>query len=298
MKKLNAIFLIPLIAMAACTEPVANRSKEEKAEDSLKKVALEPVKEYKEKAYYPIPSPEQMFGFINDAGVQYNKSLIHDFSVAENYNDPVSKSLNFGIYTADLAYAAAYQDIETTIDLYKVVKRMGADLNIEKMMTEEMLAQVQANLQNPDSLAVIAGRSYYEAVDYLERNGQQGKLALMSLGGWVESLYITLNAIEKFDPSSETAQRIADQKITFGNLYTFLKKNEEKNGVSGAIESIQGVRAVFASLKEEKVARSDGSAKNGKMVLSSSKSISINENQFNKLKEAINEYRIALTSAS
>jgi hypothetical protein len=172
---------------------------------------------------------------------------------------------------------------------------MGADLNIEDMMSEEMLKEVQANLQNSDSLAVIAGRAYYEAVDYLEKNRQQGKLALMSLGGWVESLYITLNAVEGFEADSETAQRIADQKITFGNLYTFLKKNEDKVGVPEAIEKIQPVRAVFASLMEEKSAKSEKDSESGKMVLTSSKKINITEEQYNELKIAINNYREQIT---
>ncbi len=295
MKKVSALFILPLIFIAACSEPQNGKSSEDKENDSLKAVALEPVKEYQEKAYYPIPSPEQMFGFINDAGVNYSQGLIQDVSMAEKYNDPKMKALNFGIYTADLAYAAAYQDIEATIDLYKVVKRMGADLNIEDMMSEEMLKKVQSNLENPDSLAVIAGRAYYDAVDYLERNGQQGKLALMSLGGWVESLYITLNAIEKFDPNSETAQRVADQKITFGNLYTFLKKNEDKVGVADAIESVQAIRSVFASLKEERSATSKKDA-NGKMVLSSGKKITITQAQYDELKSAINDCRKSITS--
>lgn len=295
MNKIASLLVFPLLIITSCTEPQSADSNQNREEDSLKSLALEPAREHKEKAYYPIPSPEQMFGFINDAGVIYNQQLILDVSLAEKYNDPKRKALNFGVYTADLAYAAAYQDIEATIDLYKVVKRMGADLNIEDMMSESMLEKVQANLQNADSLAVIAGRAYYESVDYLERNGQQGKLALMSLGGWIESLYITLNTIDKFDPSSETAQRIADQKITFGNLYTFLKKNEDKIGVSAALENIQSIRSVFGSLKEEKSA-SASKTKDGKMVLSSGKKITITENQYNELKAAINAYRATITS--
>jgi hypothetical protein len=246
--------------------------------------------------HYPIPSPDQMFDFINDAGIDYSKDLINDIKKSSNYNDPISKSLNFGVYTADLAYAASYQDIESTIELYKTVKSISADLDIEEMMSEQMLNKVQNNLQNNDSLAVIAKKSYYDAVDYLEENNQSGKLALMSLGGWVESIYIAVNAIKQFDSKSETAQRIADQKIIFGNLYTFLKKNENEIGVKDALESIQGIRAVFASLHEERVAKSKKEAETGKMILSSSTKITINQQQFEELKSAINSYRTLITN--
>jgi hypothetical protein len=83
MKKISAILMVPLIALAGCSEPTNSKSSQERENDSLKSVALEPAKDYREKAYYPIPSPEQMFGFINDAGVNYSKDLIQDPSMAE-----------------------------------------------------------------------------------------------------------------------------------------------------------------------------------------------------------------------
>jgi hypothetical protein len=285
-----------IIGLFACTEE--QKKEEDTSQEELKKEAEAPMREAKQRAYYPIPSPEQMFGFINDAGIAYSKDLVNDPDKFDKYTDPRRQALNFGVYTADLAYAAAYQDIESAIDLYKVVKRMSSDLNIEEMMSEEMLAQVQQNLQDPDSLAVIAGRSYYDAVDYLEENGQQGKLALMSLGGWVESLYITMNSLKKFDPESATVRRIADQKITFGNLYTFLRKNEEESGVSDALENIQEIRAVFGSLKEERKARAGLNKENGKLVLGGGSTITMNESQFNQLKTAITHYRNKITSVS
>ncbi len=267
---------------------------EERKRAALEKEAQEPMEEKKESVYYPIPSPEQMFGFISDNGVSYSKNLMNPHENYQSYVDPGKKALNFGVYTADLAYSASYQDIETTLDLYKVVKLMGADLNIEDMMTEDMMNNMQSHLQDKDSLAIIAGQSYYQAVEYLESNGQKGKLALMSLGGWVESLYITVNAISDFDPESETAQRLADQKITFGNLYVYLRKNEEEVGVKQEIKDIQGIRSVFASLKESRKGRSTEKAKGGKLILGGGSRITISENQFDALKKAINEYRTNL----
>ena len=253
--------------------------------------AQEPMVEHKEKAYYPIPSPEQMFGFINDNGVAYSKLLLNNTSNYKLYSTPGKKALNFGVYTADLAYSAAYEDIDNTIALYKVVKTMGSDLNIVEMMSEEILAQMQQNLQNKDSLAVIAGQSYYQAVEFLENHSEEEKLALMSLGGWVESLYITLNSIDGYLVDSPTIKRIADQKVTFGNLYTYLKKHDQSEVVKEELKAIQSIRAVFASLPESKIGKIESDKSGGKMVLGGGKSIEISKDQFNALKVAINSYR-------
>ena len=291
-RPLQHAIILALVFIAACGEPTKQRDSETNENAAaLEAEATSPQMGQRDKVFYPIPSPEQMFDFISDAGIKYAKPLMNDPKVAANYIDPSKRALNFGVYTADLAYAAAYQDITSTIELYKVVKRLGADMNIAEMMTSEMMGKMQANMQEPDSLALIAGEAYYQAVDYLEANQQNGKLALMSLGGWAESLYITLNSMDKITADSPTAQRIADQKITFGNLYTYLKKNESEAGVAEAIENIKDIRAVFASLLEEKTASTTTSKEGNKLVFGKGSKINITEAQFKALKSAINAYR-------
>lgn len=287
--------IISLSIFALFTFGCSENDNRKKVDKKMEKEAAAPIDKHNNRAFYPIPSPEQMFGFINDNGVSYNSALLNDPSNVEKYAQPTEKALNFGVYTADLAYSAAYQDIKSTVMLYKTVKRLGGELNISEMMTEEMMTKMQANMENPDSLALIAGNSYYQAVEYLESNGQEGKLALMSLGGWIESLYITVNAVSKFDSNSSTAKRIASQKITFGNLYTYLKKNEDKTGVKKELDAIQPIRAVFASLLEESSAKKTTN-ENGKLVFGRGKKIILSEAQFNELKAAINTYRNQLTA--
>jgi hypothetical protein len=279
-----------------CSEAQKERKETTPESSDLKAEVKSVIEQQYEQVYYPIPSPEQMFSFINDNGIDYTRELMNSTGQVAQYTAPGKKALNFGVYTADLAYAAAYQDINSTVSLYKVVKQLGADLDIDGMMSEKMMEQMQSNLQNPDSLVVIAGQSYYEAVDFLEQNGQEGKLALMSLGGWIESLYITLNAVNTFEEGSPTANRIADQKITFGNIYAYLKKNESEVGVSEALESIKEIRSVFASLKESRTGKITRNNESGRLVLGGGNTIGISKEQFERLKEAVNNYRAQITS--
>lgn len=287
MKKLILSLYLSLLFFA-CSEPDARKADSE--EVAVEKEAAAPIEEQKNKAYYPIPSPEQMFTFISDHGLEYNSALLHDAKLASNYHEPTQKALIFGIYTADLAYTAAYQDVETTIQLYKVVRKLSTELHIEELMTEEMMQSMQANMENPDSLALIAGDSYYQAVEHLESHGQEGKLALMSLAGWTESIYITFNSVQDINLNSTAVQRIAAQKITFGNLYTYLKKNEDKLGVKEELKKIQPIRAVFASLKEQNLAKKS-STEEGRLVFGTGNKISISMAQYLELQAAVEKYR-------
>ncbi|MDA9312713.1 hypothetical protein N9515_01695 [Vicingaceae bacterium] len=286
MKELIISFSL-LLLLSACTAE-SKRNEPTVKEEINEETAT--VDEFKKASYYAIPSPEEMFAFINDNGIAYNKSLLHDYREASNYTDPSKKALVFGIYAADLAYTAAYQDVESTIKLYETVRKLSLDLQIEELMTEDMVAQIQANMENPDSLALIASDAYYNAVQYLEGNGQKGKLALMSLGGWTESIYISLNAIEDVDLASSAVERIAAQKITYDNLYTYLSKNRNELGVTNELKKIQEIKGVFDSFQQGPSVKSM-KKKEGKLVFGKGKKTQMTMDQFLKLREEVGMYR-------
>jgi len=291
MKKLILPFSLLLI-LSACNEQDQRKATIEKEEDSHKEVLED---KYQKREYYPIPSPEQMFSFINDNGIAYNKSLVHDYKAADNYQHPIKKALVFGIYTADLAYTAAYQDVESTVNLYETVRKLSLELNVEELMTEDMMQKIQANMENPDSLTLIAADSYYRAIEYLESNGEEGKLSLMSLGAWIESIHIALGALKDIDLGSSTIQRIAAQKITFENLYTYLSINRDKLGVEAELNKLQRIKAVFDSLQKGSSAKST-TQKGEKLIFGQGNKIKMTMEQFLELKSAIEVYRSQLVT--
>ena len=286
MKELILPFSL-LLLLSACTAESKRSETTEKEEVNME---AGPIEESEKTSYYAIPSPEQMFVFINDNGIDYNKSLVHNYQVAANYTDPNKKALVFGVYSADLAYAAAYQDMESTIKLYETVRKLSLDLQIEDLMKDDMMQNIQTNMENPDSLALIASEAYYNAIEHLESNGQEGKLALMSLGGWTESIYISLNAIVDVDLASSAVERITAQKITFENLYTYLSENKDELGVNAELNKIQGIRDLFNSLQQGnsgKQTKKQGS----KLVFGKGNKIQMTMEQFLKLKAEIGTYR-------
>lgn len=95
MDKLKLTSLLVLTALIfSCSE---QKKSEVEQNEELVEEATKPIKVHIDKVHYPIPSPDQMFDFINDAGIKYSKELINDVNKSTNYNDPISKSLNFGV---------------------------------------------------------------------------------------------------------------------------------------------------------------------------------------------------------
>jgi hypothetical protein len=43
------------------------------------------------------------------------------------------------------------------------------------------------------------------------------------MGGWIESVYIAINSVEKFDANNEVVMRITEQSYLLENLLDYLK---------------------------------------------------------------------------
>lgn len=260
-----------LLLVSACAEEKKRANDSDKAQ--VEKETLTEEKKGEKEMKAPISSPEKMFDFIHKNGVEYSRDLMNVSSNVQSYVAPQEKALNLGIYTTDLAYAATYQDIESSVDLYKVVKRLGSELDIAEMMTAAMVEEMQANMEDPDSLAVVAGHAYYQAVEFLENNGQNGKLALMSVGGWIESLYISMMAMDEIEENSNSSKQIAGQKSNFKDLYNYLQVNSDKLGVNETISDLSDIHSILEGFSED---TNEGG---------------INQEQYAQLKKAIIDYR-------
>lgn len=264
-----------LVVISLSVFTFATSCKEDATKSNEISIEKQPKQEAKPKVAAPISSPEKMFGYIHKEGVTYSKDLMNSTANFTKYVQPPIKALNFGVYTTDLAYAAAYQDLEATIELYKVVKQMSSELNIAEMMTSEMVERMQANMENPDSLAVVAGQAYFQAVEFLDANAQNGKLALMSVGGWIESLYITMTAVEENELGLLTAQKIANQKKVFLNLFSYLENHQTEMGIEEAMKQLKPIAKIYEAI----------------ILNENSEQLEINDTQYKQLKLAILNYR-------
>lgn len=271
-------FYIGILA-TACNAPKKEEKTENPQEVPAKEAPKKKVQTEVEKSKYPISSPESMFSFMQNKGVEYADYLVNDVNHVSHYVDPVEKALNFGIYTTDIAYTSSYQDIEMTVELYKTIKRLGAEMNIAEMMTTEMMQKMQENMQDPDSLAEVAAQAYYQAVDFLEANRQNGKLALMSLGGWIESVYIVIHATDGYQEESPTLKKLIEQKSIFKNLHNYLEKNKNEIGVEEILAQLTTIKKVLDGFPTSEKAKTN-----------------ISETQYTALKEAIKSYREEIVS--
>lgn len=281
----KSLFISLLIVLNWSCEDPQNKTIEEEIEIQ----SAQPSQEELKKRYYQIPSPDEMFAFIKQSGMKYNSNLLIDPSYSEKIVDPVALPVIFGAYTADLAYTAAFEEYQTTIKYFAVVRKLADKIEISSAFDETLVNRIQNNLNSADSLIAITNDSYFQIVDYLEKNQRGNVLGIIAFGGWLESVYIVSEEIKNLNDdqmqNNPIVERFVDQNETLDNIILFLERYSDDPKVAKVLQWTQRIKGKFAQLKDDISGEVKVEKRDGKLVIGSKNNSSKIDPA--KIKEAI-----------
>lgn len=241
---------------------------------------------------YSVPTPNELFTIIKETGVAFEPSILNSTDNASDYTNKKIQALNFGVYSADLAFTSSYEISTDALKYFGVVKKLGDDLDIANAFDETVFKQVEQSIEegNSDSLIVLSNDTYFQAYSYLEENDRGSTLALIVLGGWIESLYIMTN-LGEYEEDGALVERIGEQKLTLENLMGFMMKFEQESEVMEVMEELADIETIFWSLAVEEGDEATTEQADDMYILSGGGKILVSEDDFNQIKEKITELR-------
>lgn len=279
---------MPVAFLSSCGGSAEDKVVDEQIADEMEEV----VEEVENESYYQIPSPDEMFGFIKESGLKYNQEALNSIDNVSSYSDPKSQALNFGIYSADLAYTAAFEEYQESIKYFGSIQKLADQIGLSSAFDKSLIERIQSNLDNADSLVAITNTSYFSVIDYLDQNEQGAKLGMIASAGWLETVYVVANTVD-FNNDKMAVDRLADQKLTLENLLLYLDKHSDNADVAEVLTWFTDLATTFEKLGEKESGSGISLKKKegGKMVLGGGSTITISEEQFNAVKNKINEIR-------
>lgn len=197
---------------------------------------------------YKIPSPMEMFIFLNKTGSPFLNYKTHKVEKWNNYLSTKAKAINFGIYTADLAYCAVYGDFQQTIVYFNTSRQLANSLGLYEGFGAKVAERIDKNITSIDSLLEISADSYHLTNHFLESQGQGDVLGLILVGGWIEGLYLAIESVGGINMENPIVERIADQQVLLENLLGFLQNNDSSNNIKEVIEELKPLQEVFDEL--------------------------------------------------
>ena len=194
---------------------------------------------------FSIPSPVQTSMLVKASGADYDKSLLNDTKAADKYDSKTLKSVNLGIYGADLGYVNLYGQTQDAVNYLNSAKKLSDDLGITSAFSEEFISKFQENLGNTDSLLLIVSDAYQIIDEYLQNNENNDIGGLVLAGGWIEALYFTTQ-VYKTNPTPELKQRIGEQKFSIVNLVKMLNSyNNQMDEYTELVSGLQELQNIY-----------------------------------------------------
>ncbi|WP_027419354.1 hypothetical protein [Crocinitomix catalasitica] len=245
---------------------------------------------------YSVPTPNELFDIIKLQGGEQQINLVNPLENSDNYIDQKSKSLNFGIYSADIAYLSCFGIGTDFLKYFKKIEELGTDLGISGAFDADLMSRIESNESNTDSLFLISNDSYYESYEYLEQNDKGVELSLIMAGGYIESLYIICNLVDTYSADNPIITKVGDQKVVLESLIDFIASYADNVLVEETINDLLGLSDVFENNMEFVESSSDVKSNDeGKLTVTGGGSFKMNEAAFVAIKNKANELREKFT---
>jgi hypothetical protein len=248
MKKALAAVIIPLLILSfsgltSCKN--CSGTKEIKSSLNDQKDSLESEIQ---KNVYPLPTSAEVIKMLTDLEVGYNLGVSNDVDNAKKYYTMAARSINLGVYGADLSYATLYNMDQKVIDYMDAIRTLANDLNMTKIYNAPLYDSIKKNFDNKDKLVKILTGAFDETYAYMSENDQQ-VLALLVVGGaWVEGMYLTCNVNEAAYSVYGISKVLIEQKKSFDLFMDITKPYLEDPIMSDFVKTLEPIRNVYAGL--------------------------------------------------
>ncbi len=296
MKK-SYFFLFVFLSLAIIYSSSCKKEKKKKEVNKKVTTTLESQKKDSSeiKIFYLVPSPDDIFGFANAPDLHYDPALPNPPENMEKYDNTLLQELNFGVYSADLAYCAAFGKKEETKKYLDAVKQLSEKIGLGNVFNESLIHRINNLGTNKDSLISISNDTYFDIIRYLEKTNRINTLAILAAGGWLETMYLVVN-LSHYSDDNPTIQKIADQKIIFNNLFKFLEQNLNDPNVKEVYNEFKPLKEIFDQLQIVEIEdKHNMSIDEDKIIVGGNVKIVMNKEQFIKLRDVINEIRKSFT---
>ncbi len=287
------LFASLFFALLVSCEEEGSEQGDALSEDSIVSTVPDNLEDEQELRIYLIPSPKDLFVFIRKDELIFSDKVLTDPSIASKCVDVKSKEVAFGMYSADLAYAAAFNQTDKATEYLTLVRSIGKKIGLSAVFSGSLMERAKT-IASKDSLIELTNDTYRDIVQYLEENNRDLTLSFISAGGWIEAMYIVTSLQKEYEKESNIIQLIADQKNVFDNLIASLQNTKENETLKSLAADLQPIKDVYDSLEIVEIKKAADNNKKKGIVVGGLRRIDMTKEQYKQLQEAIAKVRTAL----
>jgi hypothetical protein len=248
MKKIiTRILIVAMILAAAGTYSCKNRSETKKQKESSS-VPQEAIDQEIEEIVYPLPTSAEVIRQLTDMDLGYILGAPNPPENRKNYLESYKRSVNLGVYGADLSYATLYNMQQDVVDYLAAVRELANEQNLSKIYDESLYEDIKNNFDNRDTLVSILTDAFDRTYGYMVNNGQANLALLMVGGAWVEGLYLTMAVSESGQNLTGFEKALLDQKASFELFLELAQPHIDDPYVRKILDALQPIKDFYATV--------------------------------------------------
>jgi hypothetical protein len=203
-----------------------------------------------------LPSALQIAYVFKKSGAGFVPSLLNDKASTNKYNTSnYKRAVNFGIYSADLAYCLFNKKYQESKEYLKSCKDMGTYLGLNSAFESDNMAQrFDKNIANEDSVIKIVSSVQLKTDVMFEQNKQKHITVIAFTGAWTESMYIALEVYAK-DKNKKVLGSLLEQLLLSETIIKALKSHESsEKEMATLIAEVEKINKEFNAIAAVKSA--------------------------------------------
>jgi hypothetical protein len=242
----NLLFAFTLISIFSCssenTEEASTNSQDSAA--ILVNDTSSPAQDF----FYSLPSPMVMVKVFKRSGLKYVDGIANSPNNVSKYSSTETKTLNLGVYSADLAYAVINKQSQQASKYMEAVKKLSDDLGMSSLFdSDDFVKRFKDNLNNEDSLIAIVAALKSEMDIFMKDNEKEKQSLFIFIGAWVENLYLATQLTKDAD-KEKVAMRIAEQKFVLNSLMNVITNYQNEAEFNDLYLKLNELKSLFDNL--------------------------------------------------
>ena len=196
---------------------------------------------------YHLPSPLQVASIFKKSGLVYHSNITNPTTNVSKYTEELKQMLNFGVYSADMAYCVLNEQANEGRKYLGVITTLAEQIGMEAVFeNEDLMDRFDANIEDKDSIEILMIDIHERTETYMDENDMQHKSAVQFAGAWTEGMYLGVYDYEKNKAKEGLGSQITEQMAILNNIIKGLK--DPKNSgmdIGWLIADMENIQKTF-----------------------------------------------------
>lgn len=202
-----------------------------------------------------LPSPLQVASIFKKSGLEFNSDAPSNPDLANQYTTELKQMLNFGVYSADMAYCVLNEQSNEGRRYLVTISDLAAKIGMETVFeNKDLMDRFDLHIDNKDSIEVLMIDIHERTETYMDENDTRFKESIHFAGAWTEGMYLGVYDFEHNKDKEDVGTRVAEQMAILKNIIRGLEdpRNDgmDIEWLMSELKNIQNTFNNFASVKK------------------------------------------------